>query len=292
MLETAEALRLFRAELAARQIEVCLKAPAGREPLAKATLGASPVDNSLARIVIEDSVTGKTLTRDVELRNVPPDGRALAIAVAIDELLRASWAELAVLPLGQATPPKPVAQTIDAALRQRRERLMRAELGASAAFELDEAARRAGADIRAGIWVFHDRAALRTRFGYRTANSVSSTNGAMDADSFLAALGGAAAVWGRRSPWGVEMVGWGRVDRMRLIGIPVEGARGYETALTTWSISAGFSLRWRTAAGTSLFVESVGTWQLTPPRGLDGANSRELSRNPGLELLVGVAWAP
>ena len=45
-------------------------------------------------IELDDRVTHKRVARDLPLRNIPANGRALAIAIASDELLRASWAEL------------------------------------------------------------------------------------------------------------------------------------------------------------------------------------------------------
>jgi hypothetical protein len=45
-------------------------------------------------IEIDDALTNKRLVRDIDLRQLPQDGRDLALALAADELLRASWAEL------------------------------------------------------------------------------------------------------------------------------------------------------------------------------------------------------
>jgi hypothetical protein len=45
-------------------------------------------------IELDDRVTHKRVARDISLARIPANGRALAVAIAIDELLRASWAEL------------------------------------------------------------------------------------------------------------------------------------------------------------------------------------------------------
>jgi hypothetical protein len=55
-------------------------------------------DASRATVDIEvrDAVTKKRVRRDVDLTRIPDDGRAAAIAIEADELLRASWAEIAL----------------------------------------------------------------------------------------------------------------------------------------------------------------------------------------------------
>ena len=55
-----------------------------------------------ARIEVRDDVTDKRVQRDLDLSGFPEDARPLAIAIASDELLRASWAELMLV---DAPPP-------------------------------------------------------------------------------------------------------------------------------------------------------------------------------------------
>jgi hypothetical protein len=87
----------LRAGLAPSSIEVCSQPPAGAvEPLARVVI--EQVEGSAARFSLDvtDSVTNKRVGRDLALDKLPADGRALALAVAAEELLRASWAELAL----------------------------------------------------------------------------------------------------------------------------------------------------------------------------------------------------
>jgi hypothetical protein len=79
------------AELAHRGIDVCAPGATARDPAALAKLTAN---DATVIIELDDRVTHKRVGRDLPLARVPPNGRALAIAIAIDELLRASWAEL------------------------------------------------------------------------------------------------------------------------------------------------------------------------------------------------------
>src|SRR5688572_20360489 len=87
----------LRAGLLPSNIDVCAATPGvAAEPLANVTI--EPVDEKSARyrLDVTDSVTKKRVARDLTLDKLPLDGRALALAVAAEELLRASWAELAL----------------------------------------------------------------------------------------------------------------------------------------------------------------------------------------------------
>jgi hypothetical protein len=67
-------------------------------PLATLAVELNPDDAAKATVDIEvrDAVTHKRVRRDVDLSRIPEDGRAAAIAIEADELLRASWAEVAL----------------------------------------------------------------------------------------------------------------------------------------------------------------------------------------------------
>ena len=67
-------------------------------PLASLTIEIPSDDAGTATVEIEvrDAVTKKRVRRDLELSRIPEDGRAPAIAIEADELLRASWAEIAL----------------------------------------------------------------------------------------------------------------------------------------------------------------------------------------------------
>ncbi|MET0285253.1 MAG: hypothetical protein ABW352_12315 [Polyangiales bacterium] len=98
--------RHLRAALAARELALCESA--GRAGALRITVDEA----ARARIVVRDALTRKLLERTLELASFPADGRALAIAAAADELLRASWAEL-LLP--DAPPPAPEPELLSVA---------------------------------------------------------------------------------------------------------------------------------------------------------------------------------
>jgi hypothetical protein len=101
----------LRASLSERHIDVCLRDQTTiRTPLARITLTApSEVTVSIV-VVAADEKAQKRASRIVSLVTVPSDGRPFAVALATDELLQASWSELALLPPDVETheaPPPP-----------------------------------------------------------------------------------------------------------------------------------------------------------------------------------------
>jgi hypothetical protein len=100
-----EVLAELSAGLRARNIDACALVPDSSEPpVARIDLRAR--DASYVEVAARDSATGERLTRPVELERVPLDGRAFAIGVAADELLRVNWTRVALEPKA-APPPKP-----------------------------------------------------------------------------------------------------------------------------------------------------------------------------------------
>ncbi len=91
-------------ELQARGIGVCAAQRSDVPPLALVTLRQT---ESVLSIELDDHMTQKRVQRDLSLLKVPESGRALAAAIAVDELLRASWAELTMGSARQIAEPAP-----------------------------------------------------------------------------------------------------------------------------------------------------------------------------------------
>ncbi|MEM9193531.1 MAG: hypothetical protein AAGF12_30430 [Myxococcota bacterium] len=91
-----EIARQLQASVAAEGFRLCTGADASGSPVATIRLAQDPEEPTLVSIFIEDQVTEKRVSRDLDLREFPDDSRPLALAVATDELLRASWMELAL----------------------------------------------------------------------------------------------------------------------------------------------------------------------------------------------------
>ena len=126
----------LRAGLAPSQIEVCERAAdETAEPLARVVV-VEVTGQARFSLDVTDSVTHKRVGRDLALDKLPADGRALALAVAAEELLRASWAELALRGVHSpqtAAPPevRAVVDQVEAPAPERRY----AGVGARVAFE-------------------------------------------------------------------------------------------------------------------------------------------------------------
>ncbi len=106
----AQIISDLRAGLAPSRIDACVvDATERKAPLATVRIAGVASRELVFSIDVSDSVTEKRIGRDIDLGHVPSDGRAFALAVAADELLRASWAELA-LAKERAPEPKPEAK--------------------------------------------------------------------------------------------------------------------------------------------------------------------------------------
>lgn len=98
-LDTAFKARMLadlRAGLSATRIDTCERGEVVRQRPLATVFVSSGIGEATFSVDVTDSVTQKRIGRDVDLRDVPEDSRAFALAVAAEELLRASWAELSV----------------------------------------------------------------------------------------------------------------------------------------------------------------------------------------------------
>lgn len=95
---TADFIAAFIGDLSAglreQGVEACLAAPSGRNPEASVFVRSRATNPTRVTIEVIDGRDGKRFERVVDLERLPKDGRAFALAVATDELLRASWVEL------------------------------------------------------------------------------------------------------------------------------------------------------------------------------------------------------
>jgi hypothetical protein len=128
----------LRAGLAPSNIEVCSRPPdPENEPLARVVIEQQEGQTARFSLDVTDSVTNKRVGRDLLLDKLPADGRALALAVAAEELLRASWAELALRGVHspQTAAPPEVRAVVERAEAPPASASRFAALGARVAFE-------------------------------------------------------------------------------------------------------------------------------------------------------------
>jgi hypothetical protein len=180
----------LRAGLAPSHIDVCEAAgEPGSEPLARVTL-TQEGEQARYSLDVTDSVTQKRVGRDLSLDKLPADGRALALAVAAEELLRASWAELALRGVHRpdTAPPPEVRAVVERAAPAPLARSFTA-IGARLALE-----RFTGGQTHYGGDVFlalplGTRAGVMAAGGARRALSVQAPHGSIGARALSGELG-------------------------------------------------------------------------------------------------------
>jgi len=190
----------LRAGLAPSHIDVCDEPhPSGSEPLARVTLERVG-GGARYRLQVTDSITQKRVERDLTLDKLPPDGRPFALAVAAEELLRATWAELALRgpdDRPQTTAPPEVRAIVEKSepepARQRRP----AGLGARLAFEHFLGGQtHYGFDLF-GALPFGRIAGGFVALGARRALAEQAPHGAIGANALSAELGLSLSFWQR-----------------------------------------------------------------------------------------------
>lgn len=176
----------FRAGLSDRQIEVCALAEGPRHaPVALVRIARTGRDTVGIRVEVRDPLTEKHLTRDVDLSRVPEDGRALSLALAADELLRASWLELALRRrrAPKRSPPPEVTRAVEGDLAQARHPSSRASLYANLErFSVGHTQLGVDAALR---WMLVQRLHLELALGAREALAKSATHGRVRASAIL-----------------------------------------------------------------------------------------------------------
>jgi hypothetical protein len=191
----AEVIEDLRAGFRREQIDVCLR-PSGpsRPAAAVITLRVSESANLWVTIELQDAVTQKRVERNVSLARIPEDGRPLATAIATDELLRASWAEVALDTHhpSRAEPPQEVRAAVRRVLPKTSgssSKRVTSRIGSRAALEQYDRQTQLGLDV-----FFRPRISGRwggeIALGLRDGLAESSRNGRIDASANAASVGG------------------------------------------------------------------------------------------------------
>lgn len=142
----AHLLTELRAAVARWGLNLCPGDRASREPLAQVRIDKS---SDGVGISARDLSTDKVVIRDVDLSGLPEDVHGVAVALAVEELLKASWLELALREDGEVSSHQE-AQHLRAAVDEElsRPRHRPLSLGARGALDVySEGAIMAGADL-------------------------------------------------------------------------------------------------------------------------------------------------
>ncbi len=178
-------LQRLRLNLAGLDLGVCLDGTAA--PLATIQLIALP-GAARVRVAIQDALTVKRVERDVDLTSIPLDGHPLTLAVVADELLQASWAELALpsVPEPQLPVPTSVAHAIVRSLRPPGRRW----LGVAVNFDWYAGGQtQAGFDVQPALLVA-PAFSLTGRLGARWAVPVQAPDGQILSSAWILGVGG------------------------------------------------------------------------------------------------------
>jgi hypothetical protein len=218
--------RLFAAELRARHIAVCTAPSEGAPPPLGVIAIRTSGEAAFVEVDVRDDLTAKSLKREVALADVPSDVRALTVAVAADELLRASWAELAVK---SAPPPK---RQVPAEVRDvvrdtmessKQDGTPRIAFGAGAALDAFTAGSvLLGADVLADVWII-PRLRILARFGLRSGLSARGADGDVATSAIAFKLGAAVTLTPPLLRAGLDLALRAGVMRVAFVATPAVG---------------------------------------------------------------------
>jgi hypothetical protein len=220
----------LNAGLDSRGIDACA-AGSGRSsaPLASVNIAGSAGRNVAVLLEIRDAVTEKRVLRDVDLSRVPADGRAFAVAIAVDELVWASWAEIALAKRDRTEPPTrappEVVRGVERALPEREQPSWR--VGAHTALERFAGGQtQLGADVGASFRL-SELLGLGLSAGLRQGRAVPAENGRV-----ISSAAGFESVLSltilRAVPFELALFAGPRAALVRFTGRPVPEARGGE----------------------------------------------------------------
>lgn len=233
-----------RSSLAARELDVCVSdVPAATTPLATLEVNAAFPGSGATSLVIDDSVTHKRVLRDVDVSHVEPDARPLTVALALDELLRASWAELILPDVDATRTPKvvtaalPKVEEVHATVQAARPSWV---VGGVAAFEhFGGGQNQLGADLVANFWPL-GRLGLDARLGWRWGTPAHAPRGDIQSTAVSASLGPVLAMIPRARRAGVSLFGDLRLIRGTFVAEPsAADVRGNERSVITLYAEAG-----------------------------------------------------
>ena len=269
--------RLFAAELRSRHIAVCTAPSQGAPPPLGVVAVRTSSEAAFVEVDVRDDLTAKSLKREIALADVPSDVRALTVAVAADELLRASWAELAVKnalsPKQQAKIPAEVRDVVRDTMvdAPRREVAPRIAFGAGAALDaFTGGSTLLGADVLLDVWIV-SRLRVVARFGLRSGLATSGADGDVATSAFAFKLGGAVTLTPPELRAGLDVGLRAGVMRVAFVATPSSGAVARSLADVAVVADAAL-LGWlRLAPNLRALVDAALSVPLRPVVATDGA---------------------
>jgi hypothetical protein len=284
-------VQLLRVELGSRSIDLCSSVDADRPPpLATIEVTSGP-DAVTLGVEVRDAVTAKHVSRDVALGGVPADSRPLMIAVAADELLRASWAELALRtapPPARAVPievTRSVRDTLEPPAATSSPRIL---LGVDGSLErFGSGTTLYGADARFGAWLA-PRLSAGLRLGLRSGAAVSAADGTVQPSAWLVGAAGTVTLTPPESWWGLDAIGRFDVEHVSFVPTPLDTATGSSRSDYALLASLGPQAWFRVASTLRVGAEVLAVVPVRPVDatdahvGVSGVSGAGLSTQLGL----------
>jgi hypothetical protein len=251
------------ADLADRSIDVCDASRPGN-PVARVSI--TPTSGGVSiRLEVRDALTSKDVARNLDTSRTPEDGRPLAVALATAELLRASWAELA---LRKAPPPAipvpaPVKKVVeDSIAREPIKQPLPAPqpthpvgLWVMAASEVFSSGFvRIGADVRLSVDL-GPRFTLGARGGFRRAITRTGPDGDVAADALLVGLDGSFGLLARTRRFGLDPFVRVDVARITYHATPTPDAIASSTTLDSLEATGGVRGSFHATSSLSVLLE-------------------------------------
>lgn len=237
-------LEQLRAGLRRLGIAVC----AGAErpphaPIARVALESRSEAEMQIDVSIADALTDKRVSRAVGLAGLPRDAWPLSLALATDEVLRASWAELALesAPAPKRPVPPAVTRAVAASLRPEPEPPPSPGVGLGVRFVADAfgaGTLQAGMDAHFGVWLT-ERLFAELSAGIRSAASVSAADGEVRSRAWVIGAGPGVSITEPSARAGLEALVRGVVYRVSFVAEPEPGARGRDASGTAAFAQAG-----------------------------------------------------
>lgn len=280
--------RHLSAALAARGLHLSVQQSA-TQPLAGIFIRytATNIAAVQAAIEVRDALTQKRVERTMDLTAIPSDSRMLAIASSADELLRASWAELAMIdaPKPVSVPPASVLQSVEKSFEKKpveRRTEVVPELGGSLFW------RRAAllGKVRFLHW-FTPRWALLVAPAFGLGLRQRATHGSLRTDTLELEAGAAYAVIPNTAPWGLDIAL--STSMLRVSYTARANDLGEANSFSDWALGSALGVRGFWGRGTlRLSAAAAATYVLRPSRATDEGKTVSAVHGVGAQLSLGV----
>ncbi len=205
-------------------------------PLAYLTFAMAPSMDSVVKIEIHDVITAKHVSRSIDIGGISKSGRSLGAALAAEELLRASWAELVLKtrrPVAAHPPPREVTAAVKSKLdpEMTGRRQVFHEVGLRTVFDwYSGGVMHYGGDLEYLIRI-HPRFGLLLSLGGRNMVDAKSEGGEITGYAAVMSIGGALALVDPSSRFKLDAVLQAGGLWLRFYGDPVPGFAGNKVTL-------------------------------------------------------------